>query len=68
VAVLRVNKRERRKYRKWAAEYTERAERTDPHNQPEIDQLQRIAGMWKKLGSPMKSRKRRASSDPKKSN
>jgi hypothetical protein len=68
MAVLRVNKRERRTYRKWAAEYTERAERTDPHNQAEIDQLQRIAGMWKKLGSPMKSRKRRARPDAKTSN
>jgi hypothetical protein len=68
MAVLRVNKRQRRKYRKWAAEYAERAEQTDPHNQDEVERFRRIAGMWKKLGSPMKSRNRRAKPDSKKSN
>jgi hypothetical protein len=59
MAQLRINKRQRRKYRRWAAEDCQRAELIEPESLKKADQLRRIAALWERLGSPMKSRKRR---------
>ena len=59
MATLRVNKRQPREFRKWAAEYLEKAEQIKLESMEKAEQYSTIANMFGRLGAPMKSRKRR---------
>lgn len=56
---MRVNKRQRRRYRKWAKEYIDKAEASESETPDKAAQARKIADMFARLGSPPHSRRRR---------
>jgi hypothetical protein len=56
---MRINKRQRRKHRKWAKSYEEEAKLIELENPERAATLRRIAATDARLGAPPKSKKRR---------
>lgn len=61
---MRINKRERRKHRKWARQYDEKAKLIEHAKPEEAATLRTIAAMDARLGAPPKSKKRRKKNNP----
>jgi hypothetical protein len=59
---LRINKKQRKKYRQWAAEYAARAETVKVVTPDRAASLQRISTLFARLGAPPHSKKRRTNS------
>lgn len=56
---MRINKRQRRRYREWAKLYEEQAKLIESENPERATTLRRIATTDAKLGAPPKSKRRR---------